>query len=355
MSRKPPILWSFLVLAMVGCSREQPRATVWRIAGPTMGTTYSITISDPEKKLTSEPDLPSISAKAEQILADINRSMSTYDPQSEISTFNGSTFTEPMSISADFARVVHRAKEIHQKSQGAFDITVSPLVDLWGFGHRGERPNPPTEDEITRTLESVGSERLEVTLEPPALRKSIEGLRINLNAIAPGHAADRLGKLLDELGYQHYLIDVGGEFLARGKSDSGKSWRIAIERPDRSVLPKQTIQRVLSVADRAVATSGDYRQYFEFEGKFYSHTIDPKTGKPVIHSLASATIIADDAMSADGWATAVMVLGPEKGMQLIESLDNVEAVLLIRRDDGTFEEQASSGAQKMLVDAPTAP
>ncbi len=355
MSRKPLILFSLLLLATVGCSRQQPPASVWRIAGPTMGTTYSITISDPENRLTREPDLPSISAKAEQILADINRTMSTYDPKSEISTFNASTSTEAMTVSADFARVVHRAKEIHQASQGAFDITVSPLVDLWGFGHKGERTAPPSDDEVTRVLEGVGSQKLEVTLDPPTLRKSIESLCINLNAIAPGHAADRLGKLLDELGYQHYLIDVGGEFLARGLSDSGKPWRIAIERPERSALPKQTIQRVLTIADRAVATSGDYRQYFEHEGKFYSHTIDPKTGKPVNHSLASATVIAKDAMSADGWATAVMVLGPERGMELVESVDDVETVLLIRRDDGTFEERTSSGAQKLLVEAPATP
>jgi thiamine biosynthesis lipoprotein len=343
------------MLLSVGCSRAQPRNSVWQITGPTMGSTYSITISDPERKLTPEPDLPSISQKVEQVLADINRTMSTYDPKSEISIFNDSTSTEKVAVSADFARVVHRAKEIHLASHEAFDITVSPLVDLWGFGHRGEQPKPPNKDEITRTLQSVGSDKLEVTLDPPAIRKSIPDIRINLNAIAPGHAADRLGQLLEELGYQHYLIDVGGEFLARGLSDSGEPWRIAIERPERSGIPKQTIQRILRVSDRAIATSGDYRQYFEHEGKFYSHTIDPKTGKPVSHALASATVIAKDAMSADGWATAVMVLGPEKGMELVKSLDDVEAVLLIRREDGTFEERRSSGAGKYLVEAPSSP
>jgi FAD:protein FMN transferase len=343
--------WMMLVLCLVGCSRpiepiEKP--TRWTMAGPTMGTSFSITIADPGGRLSSEPDLQAIAIKVKAVLKEINQKMSTYDSESEISKFNASRSTERFSVSAELASVVARAKEIFEASDGAFDITVSPLVNLWGFGTQGERSDPPSDDQIQAVIASIGSQHLEVTLDPPTLRKLKPELEINLNAIAPGYAADRLGQLLSELGYKNSLVDVGGEFLAQGKNDDGGPWRVAIEKPRRSAAPKQSIERVLLISDQAAATSGDYRQFFEHNGKFYSHTIDPKEGKPVTHSLASVTIIAPDAMSADGWATAVMALGPDRGMKLVESLDRVEAILLIRKEDGTFEMKVSPGAEKFI-------
>jgi thiamine biosynthesis lipoprotein len=313
-----------------------------------MGTTFSVTIADPRNALSIEPDLQGIAERIRAILLDVNRTMSTYDPHSEISKFNATASTEPMSISLDFAKVVARAKEIHQASDGRFDITVSPLVDLWGFGRKGERTAPPTQEEIDRVREKVGSDKLEVTLDPPTIRKTEPGVEINLNAIAPGYAADRMASLLVELGYDNHLVDVGGEFVARGLNDQGDPWRIAIERPERTGLPKQSMEMTLVPGNQAVATSGDYRQYFEHEGKFFAHTIDPTTGRPAMHALASATVLASEAMSADGWATAVMAVGPERGLAMIESLPGVEAILLVRRGDGSFEHRLSSGAQAFL-------
>jgi thiamine biosynthesis lipoprotein len=339
-----------LAATLVGCAEPPQPPRSWEITGPTMGTTYSVTLADPDRAIEGEPVLASLRDEIRETLDSINRQMSTYDAASEISRFNASNSTEPMPVSADFAQVVAKALHVTRESEGRFDITVSPLVELWGFGPGKPREIPPTDDEIAAAQACVGSDGIAVTLNPPTLTKKNPNVRLDVNAIAPGFAADLLSALCEKHGFVNHLVDVGGEFRAEGRNGSGEIWRVGIEKPIRSPIPTESAERVLRIERGAVATSGDYRQFFEHAGTFYSHTIDPTTGRPVTHRLASVTIIAPDALSADAWATAVMVLGPDKGMQLVEKLQDVEALLMIRNDDQSFQEVLSSGMSAYLAE-----
>jgi thiamine biosynthesis lipoprotein len=268
----------------------------------------------------------------------INRQMSTYLPDSEISRFNRYADDGWFDVSPETALVVDAALDISRKTNGAFDITVGPLVNLWNFGPNRQPSRIPSPDEIAAAKSRVGYERVAVRREPPALRKSRPDVYLDLSAIAEGFAVDEVAALLDRHGVRGYLVDIGGEMRARGHKPDGTLWRIGIERPLRSA---REIHRVLALADCALATSGDYRNYFEWQGRYYSHEIDPSTGWPVNHALASASVLADQCMTADAWATALMVLGPERALEFAnrQKLD----VLLIMRDGDGFIEKATTG------------
>ncbi len=240
-------------------------------------------------------------------------------------------------MSAQTAAVVAEAQRFSELSNGAFDITVGPLVDLWGFGPDPRTGLVPEEPALEAAARRVGYRHLEVRDHPPGLRKAIPGLGIDLSAIAKGYAVDRIAALLLSLDISDFMVEIGGEVRVSGRKPDGSFWRIGIETPRAG---PRDVHRIVELDGVAMATSGDYRNYFEQDGKRYSHTIDPKTGKPIEHRLASITIIDESAMFADAMATAMMVLGPEAGMDLGERLE-LAALFVVKRETG-FESLATS-------------
>ncbi len=325
-------LWAAAVLA--GCSAD---AGYQRYEGSTMGTYYRVTARCPESaddvgnRLTTELDA-------------VNSQMSTYDPDSTLSRFNRSEPGAWFSVSRELHDVVAAAADVHALSDGAFDVTVGPLVNLWGFGPDAAG-GVPSESGIAAARARVGAGALAVRANPPALRKT-KRLYVDLSAIAKGHGVDRLTAVLEGQGCDHYLVDIGGEVRVRGANPDGNPWRIGVEVPDPDALGG--LQRVLTLRDAAVATSGDYRNFRDLDGDRVSHTIDPRTGRPVDHGLASVTVVHGSAMRADGLATAINVLGPVAGLALAES-EGLAALLIVHRDAG-FEELYTAAMESYLAD-----
>ncbi len=304
------LAWLCLSLLLVGCERDAHQR-VLALHGSTMGTSYSVQLVAPPAELDRN-------ALAEQIdarLADIDGLMSTYQASSELSRFNNSRTTDWFPVSPELVAVIEAARAVSEASAGAFDVSVGPLVNLWGFGPAPSADDIPTADEIQTALARVGWRQLEVQAQPPALRKSRPDLYVDLSAIAKGYAVDQLAGLIEAQGLIDYLVEIGGELRGRGVNGRGAPWRIAIERPDAS---QRAVFQVVALRDLGMATSGGYRNFVEIDGQRYSHTIDPASGRPVSHRLASVTVLADECMQADAWATALLVLGPERGLALAE-------------------------------------
>jgi thiamine biosynthesis lipoprotein len=320
----------------VGCSAANDAYR--RLEGATMGTYYRVLARCPDGSGTL-PD--AISAE----LAAVDAQMSTYRRDSELSRFNDGPVGDWFPVAPELAAVVEAALTISSQSQGAFDVTVGPLVNLWGFGPDGRVAARPSADQVARTLDRVGYAYLEARVAPPALRK-LRPLYVDLSAIAKGHGVDRLGRLLEGRGCVDYLVDIGGEVRGHGLNERGQPWRIGVEVPDPTRLGG--VQRLLTLRDAAVATSGDYRNYVDLDGERFSHTIDPRTGSPVHHGLASVTVVHTSAMWADGLATALNVLGPDAGYAMA-SAAGLPALFLIR-DAGAFEERYTEAMQDYLED-----
>lgn len=295
------------------------------ISGPTMGTTYSIKVAEPPKGI----DAAAVRSATNEVLERIDRSMSGYRVDSEISRFNGADSTDWFDVSADLATVVDAALQVSQQSGGAFDITVGPLVAAWGFGASGEPIDLPDDARLSALRTQVGYEKIHARLDPPALRKDAPALRVDLNGIAPGYAVDLLAQKLQAMAIRNFMIDIGGEVRAQGRNARGQLWRIAVERPiDAEPEPYAIVQ----LDNASVTTSGEYRHYFDRNGQRYSHTIDPRVGRPVSHSLASVVVVGSTSMYTDAWATAFNVLGTDEGHALATRLDM--PVLFIDAGDG---------------------
>jgi len=312
-----------LLLFVLGAC-EKKKAD-FNINGKTMGTQYHITIVG--SLAGSKFSHTSLQSEIDLLLNKINQQMSTYITDSEISQFNQFTEKQWFPVSSDLAFVVLSSLEVSKQTSGAFDITLAPLIDLWGFGAT-EQLNFPQNEEIDEALKDVGYTLLEVSLDPAALRKSKPKLRIDLSAIAKGYAVDKVSDFLTLNGYKNYLVEIGGEIRAQGKSASGFPWRIGIEMPDRF---DGKVKEHLLVSNISLATSGDYRNYFMNKGIRYSHTLDPRTGKPVTHNLASVTVLHNSAMMADAYATALSVMGEEKGKRFVEDQARKMRVNMITR------------------------
>ena len=304
---------SFLVmpLALMAC---KPSDLVFELSGLTMGTTYNVVAVDPSHTLTNAK----VRAAIDSALSDVNRQMSNWDPASEISRFNAGT---------DMA------------SEGRFDTTMGPLIELWGFGAPGARTRPD-EAAIAAARQRSGHENT-LRVDNGSLRKTRADAQVYLAAIGKGFGADQVGRALEELGVRDYMIEIGGDLYASGKNPDGRPWQIGIETPDAG---NRSVMEVIGVTGHGLASSGDYRNYFEEDGRRFSHVIDPATGYPIEHRTASATVLADNAMLADAWATAMLVLGRERGMEIAEA-QNL-AVMFVERDasvsDLRFETRASS-------------
>lgn len=297
----------FVIACLAACGNEDEKHAL-ELDGATMGTTFRIVI------VTGPSDRPddALAERVTRALDEVEQSMSTYLISSDVSRFNASRSTEWFPVPAIVCAAVMDALAISALTEGAFDITVGPVVDLWGFGAEGPRSEPPEESMIAAARERVGYERVAADCDRPAIRKDRGDVRIDLSGYAKGFAADRVAGVLDAEGMTDYMVEIGGELRTRGKNETGGPWRIAIESPTGS----GGVQRVIEPHNAGMATSGDYRNYFEFDERRYSHTIDPRLGAPVAHDLAAVTVVADRAAFADAMATALLVLGPEEGMRL---------------------------------------
>ncbi len=301
--------------------------------GPTMGTSFSIKVPHLPKTV----DADQLKADIDRHLNEINGTMSTYLEDSELSQFNGKLSTDWQPVSAALFAVLKQAQQISVLSGGAYDVTIGPLVNLWGFGPDPMVFEAPADDLVNRKLNEIGYTHLKLRDDPLAVKKDIPELYLDLSSLAKGYAVDRIGELLEANKITDYLVEIGGEIKLKGNNINGKPWRIAIEKP---AADKRMIQRILPITDIAVATSGDYRNFFEHNGVRFSHTIDPRTGRPITHKLASVTILRHTTMEADALATALMVLGPERGFQLAEQQQM--AALFIVKSDGGFVEKSTS-------------
>lgn len=324
-------LLSLVVTTALLFSSSVVVAEAIQITGPTMGTHFKVVIDTPPEEFDGE----ALQAKIEARLVEINRQMSTWDETSEISKFNQSASTDWFKVSPEFATVVKEAKLIFDASEGAFDPTVEPLIKLWGFGDRREQ-EVPAETDILAALKQTGMSNLQVRLDPPALKKDVAQLQLNLSAIAKGYAVDAVAELLQGESLSAYVVDIGGENKAGIAKSNGDPWRLGVE------SPLGGLQRVVRVVRCSVATSGDYRNFFTMDGVTYSHAIDPKSGWPVKNPPASVSLIADSCMTADAWATAMMVLGVQEGSRIAKK-NNLSVMFQEVATDGQIKE-ASFGA-----------
>ncbi|MCB2146001.1 MAG: FAD:protein FMN transferase [Deltaproteobacteria bacterium] len=326
----------FGMLAGLLCSACQPKREL-QLSGKTMGTTYHIKVV--AGLLTSGAD---IQRQIDTRLAAINKSMSTYDPSSEISRFNAIQSTaESFSPSDDFLTVLRVAATLHRLTDGAWDGTLDPLVNLWGFGRKGAVNQIPNDIEILQALSHVGFDR--IRLDPSGrIGKTDPAVTLDLASIAKGYGVDEIARLLGEKGFSDFLVEIGGEVYARGLRKDGKPWRVGINRPDRKATFND-VYRAIPLTNRAMATSGDYRIFIQIADHFYSHIIDPRTGRPVVNGVVSATVVAANCTVADGLATALMVMGPEKGVALVNRQPSVECLIVVRKPDGTLMDYPSSG------------
>jgi thiamine biosynthesis lipoprotein len=322
-------IWLLLVIALVlvAAACTPADAAYQRHVGNTMGTQYRVSADCPRV----------MAADITQELSRVNAQMSTYDHNSTLSLFNRSPPGSWFAVDAQLVEVVSVAAQLSAESAGAFDITVGPLVNLWGFGPAGFTGAKPTPMQIDAALGRVGSAHLRFTLQPPALLKEAD-VYVDLSAIAKGHGVDRVARRLVEAGCGGFLVEIGGEVRVRGSNARGEPWRIGVEVPDPESFG--VVHKVLQPGEGSVATSGDYRNFIETDGARFSHTIDPRTGAPVSHNLASVTVVHESAMWADGYATLLNVLGLDAGIEFAEH--HGLAALFIERTENGFEERYTS-------------
>ncbi len=330
------ILIVIIFTILMACSSPKNQETY--ISGPTMGTTYNVKFVSvdgvEQQKLKREID---------QSLLNINQLMSTYIKDSELSRFNQWRSVEPFPMSAQTLDVLIEAKRLGVMSAGLLDVTIGPLVNLWGFGPQNRPEKVPTEKLIDTTRQKVGLDKLKIGTTWAS--KSHPDLYIDLSTIAKGYAVDKLAELLQTFSINNYLVEIGGEMRLAGQKASGKPWKIAIEKPE---TEQRSIQKIISVGDNAVATSGDYRNYYEQNGVRYSHLINPITGYPIKHNLVSVTVIHASSMTADGLATALNVMGKEKALELAEK-DGIAVLLITKEKDGFTEYTSSKFEQHVIV------
>ncbi len=337
--------WLFYVCAgllavcvglLAGCGDSRK---VYRLEGGTMGTTWHATVIVPGDDPLSESEAL---AGIQQNLDAVNASMSTYRKDSEISRFNEAPENQWFDVSADFYTVLTAALQIGNASGGAYDVTVGPLVNLWGFGPGPDVEEPPSAERIAEVKQRVGQDKLEVDPQQHRLRKTDE-VYLDFSSIAKGFAVDKAADWLEAQGVGNYLLEVGGEMRLAGKSPRGDDWRVAVELPDSDHFG---VAREIRPGTTGVATSGDYRNFFEVNGVRYSHSIDPRTGYPVEHELVSVSVVHPSTMMADAWATALTVLGPEKAWSVAQAQGL--AVYFIQRDGDGFSSRYTDAFEPFL-------
>ncbi len=334
---KKSILISFVLLCLIALSVAACLEREYGFSGNTMGTTYHIQVVARYFYSPSQ-----LKQKVDKRLDDINQRLSTYIRTSEITRFNNSADAEKkIRVSPDFFFVMTVAEELYRLTQGAWDGTVKPLVDLWGFGSNGRKENIPDQEEIQKLFQTVGFHRVEI-LKDGYLRKKIPQVTVDLGSIVPGYAVDEISKLIRKNGIENFIVEIGGEVYASGLRKDKKPWRIGISTP-RADAPSELIYKAVDLKDKAMSTSGNYRNFFEYNGIRYSHIIDPKTGYPVKAGVVSVSVIADTCAFADGLATGLMVMGPQTGIRLTHRLKATECLIVVQNADGSLSDYYSKG------------
>jgi len=318
-----------------------------QLAGSTMGTTYSIKFST-DTNGAGPLDQLAIHQAIEDLLVNVNQKMSTYQPDSELSRFNLHPDNSPFHLSEDTFRVFELAQQISELTGGVFDITVGPVVNAYGFGPESRPEQMPTENELNQLRKRVGYQLIVLNPTTQTIRKTRADVYCDLSAIAKGFAVDQVAELLDKREIQNYMVEIGGEVRVRGHNADQQPWQIAIEKPITDVRSYYRIiglggsQQAVDLGSQSMATSGDYRNFYVLDdGSHISHTIDPRTARPVTHELASVTVIHQECARADALATAFMVLGPEEGYNLAES-QGIAALFLVRQEGDAISERATS-------------
>ncbi len=320
------------ILVLNGCGALDRGPQMVNIRGIVFGTYYSVTYY--------EEDGTAFDAEIDSLLQDFNASLSFYDPESLLSRINRNEETR---VDDYFEVVFRRSQDISQETDGAFDATVFPLVNAWGFG-ASERAEM-TQAKVDSLLDMVGYEK--IRLEDGHVVKDDERVQLDFNAIAKGYAADVVGHYLESRGVDVYLVELGGDLVAKGIKPDESKWRIGLEIPAEEAEADQQWHYFVEILDQGLATSGDYRRYFEEDGQRYSHTIDPATGYPVDHNLMSVSVFAKDAMSADAYATAFMVMGFDESVSFVEDRDDLEAYFIFADEEDGYGYYASSGLELM--------
>ena len=333
------ILTIFLIISISACQKTSYEILV--LNGLTMGTTYSVKINTDNAFVEKNK----ISNDIDEILSEINQSMSTYIKESELSNINYSTISDWQSISDDLFEVINHAINVSLKTNGAFDITIAPLVNLWGFGPDKLQNKIPTDEIIELTKKNTGYKKISIDKSLKMISKLEPNLHIDLSGIAKGFAVDKIARYLDKCGFKNYLVEIGGELIGKGLNKDKEIWQIGIDNPNNN---SDRIKRIIQLEDMAMATSGNYMNYFEKDGIRYSHTINPVTGRPIKHKLASVTVLDSSTMNADALATAFMVLGPEKALSLANNLEI--ALYLIIKNGERFEEKYNDYFMPYLSD-----
>lgn len=354
------ILIGLAISLMMGCEQSTPpvpssgaastAAIVHKLHGQTMGTTYNISLVESPTFETS-----TLQQRINQNLQSLNRSLSTYDPQSELSLINQQKDSHNpnqwIDLSPELTTVLSQSLSLYKNSRGYFDVTVGPLVNIWGFGPEEAAEKAPSDHQITQLLQQIGSDHISLDSNNHRM-KLAKPVYIDLSAIAKGWGVDEISRLLEAQGIENYLVEIGGELRTNGHKPGDTPWKIAVEKPAYQAGERKG-QLIIAPGNAAVATSGDYRNYFEVNGTRFSHTINPATGRPITHNLASVTVIHPDCVLADGWATALNVAGPEEGFALAQQ-HNLAAYFIIRSPQGfetrpttVFEQQYGHDAQSI--------
>ncbi|MFT5276519.1 MAG: thiamine biosynthesis lipoprotein [Glaciecola sp.] len=330
-------LLPIFLLFIISCSPKQD--PVLAISGQTMGTTYTVKVIQPADMTI---DLGILKAEIDDALIQVNALMSTYDPKSELSLLNSTKAGIPFPISRQTEYVLTEAMRLNELSQGSLDVTVGPLVNLWGFGPDQRPEKIPTPSQLANVAELVGLDRFH--LRGGQVTKANSKVYIDLSTIAKGYAVDVVADILEQNQIQNYLVEIGGEMRVSGVKPNGVDWKIAIEKP---IVGQRAVQQLISIGDNAIATSGDYRNYFEKDGIRYSHLIEPTTGYPISHNLVSVTVIHPSSMTADGLATALNVMGTKKAKDLV--LRNNIAVFMVLKVEDKFVEYASPAFEEKVT------
>lgn len=322
------IIPCLFILMATGCSRPaEPQV----IKGEIFGTFFEVTVGSDH----ANTDLEAIETGILEILDEVDRQMSTYRKDSVLNQLNTAPLQQPVEVDDELYFVLQRSEAIAEMSNGAFDHTVGGLVTLWGFGPEGRVTERPSQSELEKRLEEVGYHFVTLNNEDQTAMRTHD-VFVDLSGIAKGYGVDAVSNYLSAEGFYHHLVNIGGDIIAQGMRTNESHWRIGIEVPAEN---RQVVQHILPIRDVAMVSSGDYRNYFEADGVRYSHTIDPTTGAPIAHNLAGATVLADNATDADGYASAIMVLGPQRGLEFAN--EHGIAALLVSRDGEQYESAMS--------------
>ena len=326
------------ISVIAACSPAKSGNEQVQLNGSTMGTYYVVKLYSAQ-----ELDTTALQQQIDTELELVNDLMSTYRPESELMRFNRFDSGKVFPLSEQTRLVVAEALRLAEQTDGVLDVTVGPLVELWGFGAHGRIEHAPEQADIDNARSVVGYQKL--TLSAEGLTKSVPQLAVDLSTIAKGYGVDRVAEILEQNGISNYLVEIGGEMRIKGSKPDSQPWKIAIEKP---VDAERSVQRILQTGDMGVATSGDYRNYFEEDGIRYSHLIDPRSGQPIQHKTVSATVLHPSCMTADGYATALNVMPSEEAIAFANRY-NIAALLVVKTEDG-FTELASEAFKPFLTE-----